>query len=67
MAMRNDTDDYEWALTRKSRSSGDDSRRLHDYAEPAPDAREVTFELMMTLVGIGGVFLLLIALVKVFS
>jgi hypothetical protein len=66
MAIRNDPDDYGWALPRNARPKT--SRQgLHDYDEPTPDFKDTMVELLMTLMGIVGVFFLIIALVKVFA
>ena len=63
MAIRNDHDDYGWALPReRPRQTG-----LHDYDEPTPSLRDTMIELATTLFGIAGVFFLLIALVKAFA
>jgi len=63
MAIRNDHDDYDWALPRERwRRTG-----LHDYDEPTPSCRETMIELAATLFGIVGVFLIIIALVKAFA
>jgi hypothetical protein len=67
MAIRNDHDDYGWAMGRNRRARPDQSRGLHDYGEPAPDFKDTVVELTTTLAGIVGVFLLVMAIVKVFG
>ncbi len=66
MAIRNDPDDYGWALPRNARSKNV-RQGLHDYDEPTPDFKETMIELAMTLMGIVGFFFLIIALVKAFA
>ena len=58
MALRNDHDDYGWAMPQK---------RLHDYDQPTPDCTDTILELVTTAAGIIGVFLIIITLVKVFA
>jgi hypothetical protein len=67
MAIRNDHDDYGWAVPQNRQGGRDKAKRLHDYDEPVPVFKDTVLELAMTLGGIVGVFLLLIALVKVFA
>jgi hypothetical protein len=67
MAIRNDHDDYGWAVPQSRQRGRDKAKRLHDYDEPVPVFKDTVLELTMTLAGIVGVFLLLIALVKVFA
>jgi hypothetical protein len=66
MAIRNEADDYDWALPRSARA-GRYPKGLHDYDEPTPDFQDTMAELGMTLMGIVGVFFLIIVLVKVFT
>lgn len=67
MAIRNDHDDYGWALPPRRSADGDKLRERHDYDEPKPDLKDTIREVAMTLGGIVGVFLVLIALAKVFG
>ena len=67
MAIRNDHDDYGWALPPKSASGRENRRERHDYEELKPDLKDTMRELAMTLGGIVGVFLVLIALAKMFG
>jgi hypothetical protein len=67
MAIRNDHDDYGWVVPQSREGRRHKAKRLHDYDEPVPVFKDTVLELAMTLGGIVGVFLLLIALVKVFA
>ena len=63
MAIRNDHDDYRWAMPQKRPTQ----QGLHDYDEPTPAFNDTVVELATTLMGIVGVFFLIIVLVKVFA
>jgi hypothetical protein len=67
MAIRNDFDDYDWALPRDARQPQRGPQGLHDYDSPTPVFKDTLIELLSTLVGIVGVFILIIALVKIFA
>lgn len=67
MALRNDRDDYGWTANQNRLGSRDKKLGLHDYDQPTPDCKDTVLELVTTFVGIGGVFLLIIALVKAFA
>ena len=68
MAIRNDDDDYGWALPPNRRAGRDKKKSLHSDDElPVPDFKDTAIELAMTLAGIVGIFFLVISLVKVFA
>jgi hypothetical protein len=67
MALRNDRDDYGWAVPPNRLASRDKKLGLHDYDQPTPDCKDTVLELVTTFIGIVGVFLLIIALVKAFA
>lgn len=67
MALRNDRDDFGWTLPQNRLADREKKIGLHDYDQPTPDCKDTVLELVTTFVGIAGVFLLIIALVKVFA
>jgi hypothetical protein len=67
MALRNDRDDHGWAVQQNRLAGRDKKPALHDYDQPTPICKDTVLELVTTFVGIGGVFLLIIALVKAFA
>ena len=67
MALRNDRDDYRRAVPQNRLVGPDRKLGLHDYDQPTPDCTDTVLELVTTFVGIVGVFLIIIALVKAFA
>lgn len=66
MAIRNEPDDYDWVLPRTARGERS-PKGFHDYDQPTPDFKDTIAELAMTLMGIAGVFFLIVVCVKVFA
>ncbi len=67
MALRNDHDDYGWAMPQNRRADRDKRLGLHDNDQPTPDCTDTILELVTTAAGIVGVFFIIITLVKVFA
>ncbi len=63
MAIRNDHDDYGWAMAGR-RHAATEPKGRHNYYSPGPDFKDTVTELLLTLVGIVGVIILVIACVK---
>jgi len=67
MALRNAREEYGWGMPQNRLAGRDKSRGLHDYDQPTPDCKDTLLELATTFIGIAGVFLVIVALVKAFA
>jgi hypothetical protein len=63
MAIRDEFDEYAWITTRESRIKK--HPKDLDQIRPGPAMKETVVELVSTLCGIGGVFLLIFACLRV--
>jgi hypothetical protein len=64
MAIRNDHDDYDWAVRRNLRQRP--LQRDDDYGRPPPRLGDTLTELAMTIAGFVGVILLVYAVLGAF-
>jgi len=66
MAIGNDENGYDWPLPQSRAADRNKKQDLYDSDQPILNSKDTVIELVTTLVGIAGVFALIIALVKAF-